>query len=215
VQEVDHLVDALGLQAGDRVLDVGCGPGRHAHELARRGIRCHGIDISERFVALAVDGAPPGATFAVGDARALDPDLAHFDAVIALCQGAFGMSLDDGDDEAVLRNMAAAVRPGGAVALTAFNAYFAVRHHTEADFDALAGVAHEVTDVRDEDGRSREVDLWTGCYTPRELRLLVRSVGLVLESMSSVEPGAYRAVAVDAERPELLVIARRPGDAGD
>ena len=37
VQEVDHLVGALGLEPGTRVLDVGCGPGRHAHELARRG----------------------------------------------------------------------------------------------------------------------------------------------------------------------------------
>ena len=37
VQEVDHVVGALGLEPGQRVLDVGCGPGRHAHELARRG----------------------------------------------------------------------------------------------------------------------------------------------------------------------------------
>ena len=53
MQEVDHVVDALGLQPGMRVLDVGCGPGRHAHELARRGIVVHGIDISARFVELA------------------------------------------------------------------------------------------------------------------------------------------------------------------
>ena len=38
-QEVDFLVDALGLGPGQRVLDVGCGPGRHAHALARRGHR--------------------------------------------------------------------------------------------------------------------------------------------------------------------------------
>ena len=40
VQEVDFLVDTLGLGRATRVLDVGCGPGRHAHELARRGIAC-------------------------------------------------------------------------------------------------------------------------------------------------------------------------------
>ncbi len=46
-QEVDHVVRALGLGPGDRVLDVGCGPGRHAHELARRGVVVHGIDIAQ------------------------------------------------------------------------------------------------------------------------------------------------------------------------
>ena len=52
-QEVEYLVEALGLSAGQRVLDVGCGPGRHASELARRGVLVHGVDISERFVELA------------------------------------------------------------------------------------------------------------------------------------------------------------------
>ena len=37
-QEIDHLVPALGLEPGMRVLDVGCGPGRHAHALAQLGI---------------------------------------------------------------------------------------------------------------------------------------------------------------------------------
>jgi 2-polyprenyl-3-methyl-5-hydroxy-6-metoxy-1,4-benzoquinol methylase len=51
-QEVDFLVPALGLEPGMRVLDVGCGPGRHAHELAKRGLRVHGVDVSQRFIDL-------------------------------------------------------------------------------------------------------------------------------------------------------------------
>ena len=89
-QEVDYLIDALGLEPGTRMLDVGCGPGRHADELARRGISVHGVDISERFVELARRDAPAGATFERLDARALPFD-AEFDAAICLCQGAFGL----------------------------------------------------------------------------------------------------------------------------
>ena len=213
VQEVDHLVAALGLTPGQRVLDVGCGPGRHAHELARRGIACHGIDLSERFVALARASAPAGATFSRLDARSLGRSAEYdgvFDAAIALCQGGFGMSLDDGDDAAILAGMAWAVRPGGRVALTAFNAYFAVRYHTSADFDADSAIAHEHTEVHDESGVVVPAELWTGCYTPRELRLLARALGLEVERISSVEPGAYGDDPPSTERPELLLIARRP-----
>lgn len=208
-QEVSYLVAALGLEPGMRVLDVGCGPGRHAHELARRGITCHGVDISERFVALAREHAPEGATFERGDARALAFD-AEFDAVVSLCQGGFGLVLGAGEDLTVLDGMVRAIRPGGRLAVTAFNAYFQVRHHTEATWDADAGVAHERTEVRDEQGVAAEVDLWTACYTPRELRLLARLVGLRVDAISAVEPGAYGDAPPDTEHAELLVLATRP-----
>src|SRR5262245_43465700 len=70
-QEVEFLVDALHLQPGMRVLDVGCGPGRHAKALSERGIDVTGIDLSPDFVALAREAAPD-ATFRVQDVRDLD-----------------------------------------------------------------------------------------------------------------------------------------------
>jgi len=209
VQEVDHIVGALNLEAGARVLDVGCGPGRHTHELARRGIVVHGIDISETFVALASADAPAGATFERLDARRLPFD-AEFDAVICLCQGAFGLMTAGGEDELVAAGMARALRPGGRLALSAFNAYFAVRYHEAATFDAATGVSHERTEVRSPTGDVAEVDLWTGCYTPRELRLLLGSQGFVVDSIASVEPGAYGAAPPTTESAEYLVIAVKP-----
>ncbi len=208
VQEVDHVVAALGLRPGEQVLDVGCGPGRHAHELARRGIIVHGVDISQPFIDLARRDAPNGATFERLDARRLPFD-AEFDAVICLCQGAFGLVTAGDEDGAVLAGIARALRPGGRLALSAFNAYFAVKYHQAATFDAGTGVAHERTEVRDPDGRAIEVDLWTGCYTPRELRLLLDRQGLDVERISSVEPGAYGDAPPTMESPEYLVIARR------
>jgi SAM-dependent methyltransferase len=207
-QEVDFLVDALGLESGHRVLDVGCGPGRHAHELARRGIRVHGIDIAQRFVDVATEAAPAGATFERLDARALAFD-AEFDAAISLCQGAFGL-LGGTDDGAVLAGMARAVEPGGRVACSAFSAYFQVRYLEDSTFDADAGVNHERTTVKDDQGRDAEFDLWTTCFTPRELRLLATAAGLEVEHVWSVGPGEYARRAPTIDSYEFLLVAARP-----
>jgi SAM-dependent methyltransferase len=196
------------------VLDVGCGPGRHAYALAERGIEVVGLDISQRFIDLATAGAPPGATFRRADARDLDID-AEFDVAISLCQGAFGLTGGpgaplDGDGD-VLAGVARALRPGGRVAVSAFSAYFQVRYLEDHDrFDADAGVNHERTEVRDEDGTAAAVDLWTTCFTPRELRLLAHAVGLQVEHIWSVTPGAYEAASPTTDTPELLLVARRP-----
>jgi SAM-dependent methyltransferase len=213
-QEVGFLVDVLGLAPGMRLLDVGCGPGRHAHALARQGLEVVGIDISQRFIDLATQGAPPGAAFHRADARALTFD-GEFDAAISLCQGAFGLTGGPGapldGDGAVLDGMARALRPGGRLAVSAFSAYFQVRYLEQHDaFDADAGVNHERTEVRDEAGEGAEVDLWTTCFTPRELRLLAASVGLEVEHIWSVTPGAYARDAPTVDRPELLLVANRP-----
>ncbi|MGH9227971.1 MAG: SAM-dependent methyltransferase [Acidimicrobiales bacterium] len=212
-QEIDFLVDALGLRPGHRVLDVGCGPGRHAYALAERGMEVVGVDISRRFVDIARDGAPSGASFVRADARDLRFD-GEFDAAISLCQGAFGLAggpaapLDaDGD---VLGGLARALRPGGLAAVSGFSAYFQVRWLEDTGgFDAGAGVNHERTEVRDEDGVPAPADLWTTCFTPRELRLLAAGAGLEVRAIWSVTPGAYAADPPTIDSPEFLLVAAR------
>ncbi len=205
-QEVDHVVSALGLEPGMRVLDVGCGPGRHSHELARRGFLVHGIDISQRFVDIATQNAPHGATFERLDARDLSFD-AQFDAAVCLCQGAFGLMTAEGHDSLVVSGIRRALVDGGGLALSAFSAYFSVKYHDDAVFDAETGVSHEVTEVRDPEGRPKTVDLWTGCYTPRELRMLMDSCGFTVSSISSVDPGRYAQAPATTESSEFLVVA--------
>jgi SAM-dependent methyltransferase len=221
--ELAFLVGALGLTPGQRILDVGCGPGRHSNGLAELGYEVVGVDISARFVELARAAAHPGATFHRMDARALAFD-AEFDAAISLCQGAFGLAGHGGGPEPmrvapaavadpdgqILARMARAVRPGGRVAVSAFSSYFQIRYLEDSDaFDVERGVNHERSVLKDADGVEATHDLWTSCFTPRELRLMAEAAGLAPEHLWSVTPGAYAANPPDLDHPEFLLLARR------
>ncbi len=227
VNEVDALIEILGLQPGERILDVGCGPGRHALALATRGFEVVGLDVSARFVEIARSAAASQALrnvrFDVVDVRngvAMADRGDQFDAVISLCQGAFGLAggADSDDrlpvrelDEPILAAMGAALRPGGRIAVSAFSAYFQMRFLEDQDtFDASSGVNHELTEVRDTAGRAIPADLWTTCFTPRELRLMARIVGLEVIDVFGVTPGDYGARPPSLDRPEFLLTARRP-----
>lgn len=226
-QEVGFLVDELGLEAGMTVLDVGCGPGRHAIALAKRGIRVRGVDISSGFVEIArrsaaEEGVADLVDFQHADARAMVGDTRFeglgADAAISLCQGAFGLGgpPDEADpqnlapDSAVLHGILDALAPGGRCAVSAFSSYFQVRYLEHSDaFAAGSAVNHENTEILDPDGLAARADLWTTCYTPRELRLLAERVGLVVDQISSVTPGGYERVEPHLDSHEFLLLAHR------
>ena len=132
----------------------------------------------------------------------------EFDAVISLCQGAFGLAgkpqipvgLNDPDGE-ILKRMSASLVSGGKVALSALE---------EGDtFYADHGVNHEIASLKNTDGKEVKKDLWTSCFTPRELRLLAANAGLAVEHIWSVSPGKYERLPATYRKPEFLVIATR------
>ena len=100
----------LGVDAGDRLLDVACGSGL-AVELARlRGAACSGIDASARLVAVARD-RNPDCDIRVGDMHALPWDQASFDVVTSF-RGIWGTTPD------AVAEIYRVLRPGGRVAIT-------------------------------------------------------------------------------------------------
>jgi SAM-dependent methyltransferase len=210
-QEIEFLLDVLELPAGARILDVGCGPGRHSVPLAKAGYNVTGIDVSLRFLELAGEAARDagvGAAFFEVDARQM-PFEDEFDAVISICQGGFGLM--GADDSLVLRRMTEAARPGGRVVVSAFNAYFSAANlAADQSFDADKGIVHELAHIKDEDASDHAVEMWTSVYTPRELRLLALGVGLLPEAVWAVNPGAYERARPDRDHTEFLLIARKP-----
>jgi SAM-dependent methyltransferase len=117
LDDADFLVRHLGLQAGQRVLDLPCGEGRVAIELAARGCQVTGVDISPGLLALArtrADARAQAVRWVEGDMRQ-PPAGETFDAVF--CWGdSFGY-LDDAGNAQFLRAARAALRPGGGFAL--------------------------------------------------------------------------------------------------
>ena len=91
--EVAFLVKELALPLASRILDIGCGTGRHAIALARRGHRVTGLDLSSGMLAQAVKAANEAGT----EVRWIHADATRFttrtrfDAAICLCEGAFSL----------------------------------------------------------------------------------------------------------------------------
>ncbi len=116
--------DRLGLRAGERVLDMGCGAGRHAFEMYRRGADVIALDqdadelstVSEWFAAMREEGGiPEGAEADVkqGDALNLPFPDGEFDRVVAA-----EVLEHIPDDDAAIAELVRVLRPGGTIAVT-------------------------------------------------------------------------------------------------
>ena len=109
---IDPLLDAGGVRAGSRVLDVATGPGYVAAAAARRGAEVMGIDFAEAAVAVARKQYP-AITFQTGSAEKLPFPVALFDAVVMN----FGL-LHVAQPELALAEAYRVLRSGGRVAFT-------------------------------------------------------------------------------------------------
>lgn len=101
-------------QTPARILDLGCGPGLYAAELAARGHAVHGIDFSPAAIEYAVNHAPPGCTYTLGDIRTTEFG-ADYDLVLFIF-GEFNVFKPE-DAALILRKAHAALRPGGRLLL--------------------------------------------------------------------------------------------------
>lgn len=218
--QVSFALRALGASKGDKILDLGCGHGRHANELARRGYEVLGIDLVPGFLDRARAEAEReglSATYVHGDVRGLGL-TSVFDHAVCLFD-AFGF-LDDEGNEAYLRSAHAAIKPGGALLLDTRSRDFIVRSIlpvTVLDkgddmmvdrhmFDVPTGrLVDRRTYVRD--GRARTVTFSLRLYTLSELTLLLRTTGFIVEQTW----GGWDGGPIALGKNRMIVLARRDG----
>ena len=112
--EVAFILEHLDARPGSLLLDAPCGTGRHAIELAKRGYRVTGVDLSDDFLAEAKRAAP-GLDWRRADLRSLELKASSYDG--AFCWGnSFGY-LDYEGAMAFLGSVAGALKPGAALLL--------------------------------------------------------------------------------------------------
>jgi len=220
-KQCDFIEAVLRLDKGAKVLDLGCGHGRHAIELAARGHDVLGVDLVEGFLDVAMEAAKKRDIklgLVHGDARGFQSD-AVFDGVVCLFD-AFGYFGDDGDEQ-VLLNMFAALVPGGRLlldlrpreilgrmpavsVLDKGNGDMMIDRH---QFDVETGrLVDRRTYVRD--GRARTVAFSVRLYTFTEMRRLLQLVGFEIA-------GFYAGYDLAASPPNvastrMLILARKP-----
>jgi SAM-dependent methyltransferase len=213
--DVDFLEKALEVKTGARLLDVPCGNGRHSIELARRGYRVTGIDLSDEFLAAA--RAELDADWRKGDMRELEVEPSAFDG--AFCFGnSFGY-LDHTGVPAFLSALAGALKPGaklvietGMTAESILPPLVQKRWHRFGDlmilsenrYDPWESCLHiDYTFVRDGTIETRPSASYV--FTAAELRRMLDTAGFETLSLH----GGMTGEPYQLGSPRLVIIARR------
>ena len=223
---VEWLVRYLQIEPGQRVLDLGCGPGLYCERLARRGVEVVGVDLSPGSIEYARQSAREKGLpieYVCLDYRRLDRG-AEFDAVFLIYDD-FGVLSDDDRDELLCR-VHRALKPSGAFVFDVLTAsapgepngtrtwsvsgggfwkpgpyleltqYF---RYPEADAQVRQVL------VVESDGRVSCYRIWQHWYSPETINAILRARGFALESSRADLTGK----PLTPDSPELGVVARR------
>jgi len=219
--EVEFLVGELRLSPGARLLDLGCGTGRHAVELARRGYRMIGVDLSRgmlRQAQAATQAAGVSVDWIQADAKRFAA-VACFDGAICLCEGSFGLAEAGEDpiahDEAIACALARCLRPGARLVLTALNGRRLMHQYSAEDvaagaFDPATLTERVPLEWDSETGPRKTLACEHG-HCPEGLQALFETAGFSIEHVGGGTAGDWGHRPLDPDEYEIMLIAKRTG----
>jgi len=224
--ECDFIENEIAADKNMKILDIGCGTGRHSIELTKRGYHVTGIDLSDSQLQRAREKAAElklVIDFQKYDARQL-PFINEFDLAIMLCEGAFPLMETDEMNFQILQSAAKALRPGGKLIFTTLNGLFPLFHSvkdflesssqvgnaitSENSFDLMSFRDYNTTTFEDDNGIQKELHCNERYYVPSEITWLLKSLNFNTVEIFGSSLGAFsRLDNLTTEDFEMLVVA--------
>jgi len=209
-----------------KILDIGCGTGRHSIELTKRGYHITGVDLSDSQLQRAREKAAEQELeidFHKQDARQL-PFNNEFDLAIMLCEGAFPLMETDEMNFQILQSAAKTLKPGGKLIFTTLNGLFPLYHSVKDfiqskteegnavsianSFDLMTFRDQNTTVFEDDNGNQKELQCNERYFVPSEITWLLKSLNFKTIDIFGATLGAFsRKNKLTTEDFEMLVIA--------
>ncbi|MCL2738314.1 MAG: class I SAM-dependent methyltransferase [Bacteroidales bacterium] len=226
VGECDFLEKEFGFDKSLRILDVGCGTGRHAIELTKRGYHVTGIDLSEAQLKRAREKARADnldIDFQCQDARNLPFD-SEFAVAIMICEGGFSLMETDEMNVEILQNVTKALKPHAKFIFTAPNGLFPLFNSVEefyastaeegnsicksSNFDLMTFRDYNIVEFEDDSGVKKTLECNERYYVPSEITWLLKSLKYRTIDIFGAKLGAFsREDPLTVKDFEMLVIA--------
>ena len=228
IGECDFIEEEINFNKSYKILDVGCGTGRHAIELSKRGYDVTGIDLSESQLKRAREKASEqklDIDFQLQDARELEFSR-EFDLVIMICEGGFSLMETDDMNYQILQSISRTLKPHGKLIFTTLNALFPLSHsakdlspletkdgnatYENHSFDLITLRDHNTTRIVDDYGNEITLESNERYYMPSEITWLLKSLGFSTIEVFGCKLGNFsREDNLTRDDFEMLVIAEK------
>lgn len=228
IGECDFLEKELAFDKSLKILDVGCGTGRHAIELTKRGYNVTGIDLSKAQLERAKEKAEEqnlNIDFLCQDARNLSFDN-EFDVAIMLCEGGFPLMETDEMNFEILKSVTKSLKPQAKFIFTTLNGLFPLYHSPDdfhasthedgnsvcknSSFDLMTFRDYNIVEFEDDDGNKKTLECNERYYVPSEITWLLKSLGYQTIEIFGAKLGEFsRKHKLTTKDFEMLVVAEK------
>ena len=226
--ECDFIEQEIHHDTSLKIIDIGCGTGRHSIELTKRGYSVTGIDLSESQLKRAREKAKDEGVeidFQKLDARKL-PFESEFDLAIMLCEGGFSLMETDEMNFEILQSATKALKGKGKFIFTTLNGLFPLFHSVkefyasvgkegnatckDCSFDLMTFRDHNTAVFEDDSGNKKELKCNERYYMPSEITWLLKSLRYKKIDIFGAKLGAFsRSDKLTTEDFEMLVVAEK------